>query len=666
MAYLYSNFQQPRPKAPAARAPRMSTILDYSGLDTVNPHDLIEEGHSPSAHDFRIYDSNSESRKVQITTRKGSGRYTTALGQAANVSNTSVTGASTTDVDKLLNWRAVEFTPNATGRLTKIELNMRRGSGFAPLIVEVYNDDWVKIADSSVIESLVGENLAYTPVRFIEAPIVDSGDKYYIVTYIQDNGSGAYQLATNTASSIAYESNSGIAGMTQVPYAINFKTYITPEKVEKGMFRFNTEGGTNYTMVVYPGATNDILYKVDDNDGTFDIVDDTLDLDSVEYSFDVMDGKLFYVNGYDNLKAWDGTTVETITDPELPVLKYIRVYKDRLWGVVAGEANKIVFSEVPGNPSNYPTNEQWYYQWMSTSFMYQPAPKVADPIMALVPYQDVLKVLTTGQKVDIYGYDYDTFGARQSPDTRGTLSSSTATDGQYLYCVGKEGIIRHNGTSGVIITTRVQSIYDAIPDKSKINLAYWNNTLRVYYGSGYFNEILVYDIIRDEWMRDTETWAKRGVVWGDADDDGQLIESSSIVPRIMFAETAHHAMGKAIDFAYWTKYESLGSPAQKKRILKFFPLFEPSEIDFPINVDMDKDMQNLPIRNQVMLTTEGARWGQFNWDDGTVWGNNTAFRAPRLRFPGYAYYFQVRISRRAVNNQVKFYGTQYSYKLRRL
>lgn len=666
MAYLYSNFQQPRPKAPAARQPKMSTILDYTGLDTVNPHDLIEPGHSPSAHDFRIYDSNSDSRKVQITTRRGSGRYTVPLGQAANVSNVSVTGAGVTSVDTILNWRAVTFTPNATGRLTKIELNMRRGTGFAPMIVEVYNKDWIKIADSSVIESSVSETLAYTPVRFIEAPTVTSGEKHYIVMYIQDNGTGAYELATNTASNIAYESNSGVAGLALAGYAINFKTYITQEKVEKGLFRFNTEGGTNHTMVVYPGTDNDILYKVDDDDGTFDVVDDTLNKNAVDYSFDVMDGKLFYVNGYDNLKAWNGTTVETITDPELPILKYIRVYKDRLWGVVASEPNKIVFSEVPGNPSNYPTSEQWYYQWMSTAFMYQPAPKVADPIMALVPYQDMLKVLTTGQKVDIHGYDYDTYYARQSPDTRGTLSPSTATDGTFLYHVGKEGIIRHNGTSGVIITTRVQSLYDAIPDKSKINLVYWNNTLRVYYGSGYFNEILVYDIIRDEWMRDTETWAKRGVAFNDADDAGQLIESSSVVPRIMFAETSHDAMGKAIDFAYWTKYESLGSPAQKKRIIKFFPLFEPSEIDFPINVDMDKDMQNLPVSNQILLTTEGARWGQFNWDDGTKWGNNTAFRAPRLRFPGYAHYFQVRISRRAVNNQVKFYGTQYSYKLRRL
>jgi hypothetical protein len=359
MVMLYSNFQSPRPKAPRARSPSMNTTLNYSGLDTLNPHDLIKVGHSPFAHDFRIYDSNSESRKVQITTRRGSGLYTKSLGETADTSNTSVTGAGVTNVDTLLNWRAFKFVPSTSGRLTKIELNMKRNTGFAPMIVEIYDENWVKIADSSVLEELVTTDLSYTPVYFIEAPVLTSTKTYYVVTYIQDDGSGAYQLATNTASNIAYESNSGVAGLEPVNYAINFKTYITPEKVEKGMYRFNQEGGTNVTIVVYPDDNNDIMYAVNDNDGSFTVVDDTLNKDAIEYSFDIMDGKLFYVNGLDDLKAWDGTTVETITDPELPILKYIRVYKDRLWGVVANESNKIVFSEVPGNPSNYATNEQW-------------------------------------------------------------------------------------------------------------------------------------------------------------------------------------------------------------------------------------------------------------------------------------------------------------------
>lgn len=665
MAYLYSNFQSPRPKAPAARRPLMNVTLNYTGLDAINPHDLVATGRSPFAHDFRIYDSNSESRKVQVTTRRGAGLYTGVLGETADTADISTTGAGLTNVDTLLNWRAVKYVPGSSGRLTKVELNMKRNTGFAPFIVEVYDSGWSKIADSSVMEEVITEGLSYVPAYFIEAPNVVGGEAYYFVFYIQDDGTGAYQMATNTVGT-AYESNSGIAGMVEQDYGINFKSYIVQESAEKGMFRFNMENGTNKTMVVYSNGTNDVLYAVDDNDGTFDIIDNTLNKDAVEYSFAVMDGKLFYVNGYDDLKAWNGTTVETITDAELPILKLIVVYKDRLWGVVANEANKIVFCEVPGNPSDALPGAQWYYAWRSTSFMYQPAPKVADPIMALVPFQDMLKVLTTGQKLDIFGYSYETFTSKQNPDTKGTLSSSTATDGQFLYHVGKEGIIRHNGTSGVVITTSIQPIYDAIPDKSKINLVYWNNTLRVYYGSGYSNEILVYDLVRDEWMRDTETWAKRGIAWNDADDNGQLIESSSLIPRIMFAETGYSALGKAIDFVYWTKYESLGAPAQRKRIIKYFPLFEPSDREFIINVDMDKDMQNLPVHNSVGLTTTGATWGNFKWDDGTTWGANTAFVPTRLRFPGYAYYFQTRISRRAVNNQVKFYGTQYSYKLKRL
>lgn len=666
MAFMYSNFQSPSPRPPAARPPRVTTILDYKGLDVVNPPDLSQPNRSPSAHDFRVYDSNSDDRKVQITTRRGSGLYTDVLGETADYSDVSVTGAGLTSIDTLLNWRGVKFIPTATGRLTKLEINVKRNTGFAPLIVEIYDSTWTKLADSSVIESLMPDTIGYTPVYFIEAPKLTATNTYYVVMYIQDEGSGEYQVSTNTSNTNAYESNSGIAGMTQASYGINIKTYITPELVEKGLFRFNQEGGTNTTVVVYQGTTNDILYKVNDGTGAYTAVDSTLNKNATEYSFEVMDGKLFYVNGYDDLKAWDGTNVETITDTELPILSFIRVYMDRLWGVSASESNKIVFSEVPGNPSGSPANQQWYYAWLSTSFMYEPSPKVADPIKALEVYQGKLKVLTTNTKVDISGYDYDTFVANQNPDTNGTLSSSVVNDGTFLYHVGKHGIIKHNGTSGVSITQAVQPIYDAIVDKSKIKLVCWNNTIRVYYGNGYSNEVLVYDLVQGEWARDTDTWTKRGVVFNDADDEGQLMESSSIVPRIMYAETGYSGLGKAIDFAYWTKYESLGAPAMKKRIVKFFPLFEPSERDFNINIEMDKDMQNLPVSSVVTLTTSGAKWGAFNWSDGTHWGSNTAFKVTRLRFPGYSYYYQIRISRRAVNNQVKFYGTQYSYKLRRL
>jgi len=665
MAFLYSAFQTPAPRAPAARPPKYATILNYAGLDLINPPDNTPENRSPSAHDFRVYDSNSDNRKVQITTRRGSGVYSQVRGETIDVSETSTTGADTTVVDTILNWRAQKFVPSTSGLLTRIELNLQLGTGFGPLIVEVYDSNMDKIADSSVLEQDIQETLAYTPARFIEAPQVTSGQTYYIVMYVQDNGHGDYILSTTTNSTNAYESNSGAANLIAQTYSLNYKTYISPNIVEKGLFRFNQQGGTNRTMVVYSNGTNDVLYEINDNTGVMTVVDNTLNKNALDYSFEVMDGKLFYVNGLDGLRVWDGTTVSTITDAELPILNFIRVYKDRLWGVSASEPNKIIFSEAPGNPVGSPVGQQWYNAYLSTSFMYQPAPKVADPIIALEVYQDVLKVLTTGPKIDIYGYDDDTFSAKKSPDHTGTVSRSVASDGQYLYCVSDQGIIRHNGTSGVNIATNIQPVFDGISDKTKVNLVVWKNTLRVYYGSGPFRDILVYDIARNEWMHDTETHAKRGVVFSDTDDDGRLVESSSLVQAVYQAETGYSNLGKAIDFEYWTKYESLGAPAMKKRILKYFPLFEPSDIDFSIKVSIDKDLRNEPTDSYVTLTTTGTKWGQFNWDEAD-WGSNTAFNPVRLRFPGYAFYYQIRISRRAVNNQVKFYGSQYSYKLRRL
>lgn len=68
------------------------------------------------------------------------------------------------------------------------------------------------------------------------------------------------------------------------------------------------------------------------------------------------------------------TGIEYIVDDQLPILSDIIMHKDRLWGVVASDPNKLVFSENPGNPSNLPVGQQWYRQWLSVSFLYVPRP----------------------------------------------------------------------------------------------------------------------------------------------------------------------------------------------------------------------------------------------------------------------------------------------------
>ena len=654
---------------PSARKVPQETLFDFRGLDYSTPYDSIKNGRSPFAKNFRLYEDNEEDRRVAISTRKGSGLYTKVMNETANVSNVATTGAGVAPVDKITAWKAMPFTATSSGRLTKIELNVRTGTGRGPLIIEVYTNNvglpGSKIADSSIKEGLITASFGYKPAYFIEAPEITSGSTYWIVAYVQDDGSGSYEFSTNTASALAKTSNGGLAGFFPTSYSINFKTYTTTSNLEKGMFRFNRENADNKTIIIY-GTT---MYAVDDTDGSFTSIATGLNASAEDYSFAVMDGKLFWVNGYDNLKAYNGTTVETITDTELPILSQIIIHNDRMMGVVANERNKMVYSENPGNPSDLPSNQQWYYQWLSVNFFYVPAPKVADPIIGMIPFQNVLKIFTTNGKYDLYGYDINTYELRQSLAKKGAVSSSLLADESYVYFVGKDGIYRHNGTRDDLISELISTVFNRIDFPENINIVEWNKGIRFYFGrpsAGFNTDCLIFDKQLEEWQHDTEVYANRGIVFTDADDDGRLVESSSLVPQIFQAEVDYDNLGKAIDFAYWTRYDSLGAPAQRKRMQKYFPLFEPVGRAFTINVDMDKDKSNTPVHNNVTLTVTGALWGEFDWGDGTIWGDTTQFKPKRLRFPGWAYYWQMRISRRAINNPVMFFGVQYSYKVKRL
>lgn len=654
---------------PAARIAKSNTIFDFRGLDYSSPYDLIQKGRTPFAKNFRLYEDDDSSRRVAISTRKGSSAYSQVLNEAAGAEDTDITGAGDALVDKLLEWKAVPFTASATGRLTKVELNVRKGTGQSALVVELWTDvagvPGSKISDTSIPADAISSSYSYQPAYFIDAPSVTSASTYWIVAYIQDDGEGAYQWSFNTDSATAMTSNSGVAGFVATDYSLNFKTYTSSNAIERGMFRFNKDSGVNKTVVVY-GTT---LYSVDDNTGAFTSIATGLSSSATRYSWAVADGKLFWVNGYDDLMAWDGTDVETITDTELPILSQIIMHRDRLFGVVAAEPNKIVWSENPGNPSDLPTDEQWYYAWLSVNFWYVPAPKVADPIVAMVGFQNVLKIFTTNSKYDFYGYDLTNFELRQSIGKKGAVSSSVFADESFIYFVGDDGFYRHNGSSDELISDLIQPLFASIAFPENITIAKWKRQIRFYFGSsgsGNNTDCLLYHTVYEEWQHDTEVYAKRGVTWTDADDDGRLIESSSITPRINQAEVDYDNMGKPIDFAYWTKYESLGMPAQRKRLLKYFPLFEPVGRAFTINVDMDKDRSNTPVYNSVTLTFTGALWGTFDWGDGTTWGDQTKFKPQKLRYPGYAYYWQMRISRRGINNPVMFFGVQYSYKAKRL
>ncbi len=378
----------------------------------------------------------------------------------------------------------------------------------------------------------------------------------------------------------------------------------------------------------------------------------------------------------DDLSIID-TGIEYIRDPELPILSDIVMHKDRLFGVVASDPNKIVFSENPGNPAYDPTGviptnprEQWYYAWLSVSFWYVPRPHNGSPITKLVSFQDALTVFTQDNKYILSGYDRGSLNLRQATGNKGAMSSrGVISDENSIYFVSNDGFYMYNGSGDKKISARINPLVDGCPRVEDITPVMWKNQVRFYMateGSPINDACVIFDKDMEEMLYDTETYVNRAIWYQDANDDEQLVEFSSLGQVSYFAEQNYHSLGAPIDFEYRLKYDSMGSPMQKKRLKRFWPILQGVDNSFAIQLAMDKDFQDSPKVKEQYMTTNGAKLGAFKLGDGTILGGDKSFKPKRQSYSGYARYWQLRVKRKGVNNRVAFIGAQYSYKLKRL
>lgn len=674
MAYSSQYAQRNNVSVPAPRPSAEITRTELGGLDLTSPYDSIKKGRTPFARNFRLYAEEKGDRRVAVSNRKGSGHYLVPQGEALNVAAEDNLTPGDAVLGIKTNWHAQSFVPTLTQRLTMISIPIKNVTNArGPVIIEIRSDNsgvpGTKIADSSILNSDIGSIYAWREARFIEAPLLTSGATYWIVAYMQDDGLNNYYWRTAPGTSLSSQS-SGM-GWDAESYSLNFRTYLSPDMTVKGIARYTPSTGFNRTVL----ALGSDLYYATDSTGALTSFATGLNASATNYSFTSADNKLFWVNNFDNLQTWNGTTVETITHTQLPILKYIAFHKNVLWGVTKDDPNKLVYSVAPVETDA--TGKSWYYGWRSTNFGYVPAPKAADPITAIVPFQDTLVVFTASTKFVVYGSNAGDVQPRQATGKKGAVSArGVYADENYVYFVSNDGFYRWNGAQDELISDMtdrdggsIQSEFDGIPDKTKVSVTKWKRGVRFYYassGSSANNRCAIFHTTFNEWMLDTDAYVKYAVPWLDADDSPMLVEASSTAPTAHYAEMADHNLGKQIDFIYKFVYDSLGSPGKKKRIVKMKPLVEGEGSDYSVQIGVDKDLEDTPRFKDFPLETEGATVGEFTVGDGTVVGGKQIFKPTNVRTTGYAYYWQVIIKRKAVLNPVNIMGYVLSYREKRL
>lgn len=279
-------------------------VTKLAGLDMVSPTDEIAQGRTPDSKNFRLFEDTQAGREVAVSSRKGPALYTLPLSETLVASNTSTTGASTANIGVNINTHLQPFTPSTSGRISRLDLNLGNGTATSVVRVDIYTDLSNKpdklLTSSSFLDMPSTPNWA--TARFINATQLDSSKQYWAVFYVQDDGDGQALVATTTSGTKSY-SGIGILGATMNTYSLLYRIYISPSQSALGSYRFNRDDSVNRTVVAY-GTT---MYVVDETNKVLKPLITGLSSNASYYDFTNGDGKVFWVNGYDNVTAWNGT-----------------------------------------------------------------------------------------------------------------------------------------------------------------------------------------------------------------------------------------------------------------------------------------------------------------------------------------------------------------------
>lgn len=553
-----------------------------------------------------------------IGMKKGPGFYGKPGGETASVSQTSVTGAAN-QVLTPTQWVASAYTPLSTARLTRLDLNLKTGSpaGTAPLLVELWSDSGTgplaKLAGTSISSPKFTSSYQYLSAYFIEAPLLVSGTKYWIVAYQQSNGIGQYAWSSSSTYTGGLASvNSGVSWSSI--NGLNFTAYLSTDGGVLGGDRFAFSSGSKFDVIAIKEAAGTTgVYWINPSTGALTAISTGLSSSATNYSFAFSNDLMVYVNGFDAPRQWTGIADTAVPNigPFLSAPVSLVVNHKNRWFFLEGTTSRVVFSE-PGDITTY----------LSTNFIYIPAPKSGDPANSMFRLQDNLWFGTRKTKYVLYGADLSSFVLRQSTATKGIINQNCVTvDGNFAYFASDDGIYSCNGATDELLSRSITPDYLAIPDLTKGFLIVWNNNLRFYFpfaGSAVNNGMMMLDLINSGWFIDSNAYVGRAFKYRTKGDPLSMVECSSLVGQAFYAEQQYSDLGKPIKLEYFDAPLSFGDPGIFKQIMFYYVRFVAQAGSYQVDCQMDKDLQNSPASNLVNMQGSGAVWGTavwgaFNW-----------------------------------------------------
>ena len=638
----------------------MDEMYNLRGLNMITPDQTIDDsdktrGQSPFTINSRLLaPQNDTDPRVAVQSRRGTGFYTQPIGEAINVQNITATSPSDQPIS-YLNRVAQQFTPFLTKAITGVELQLKNAGSNDNIIVQIYENVSGNLgnllATSSISRSQVLDTYSYVRARFSQAPTLTTGTVYWIVVSAQELISTAnYSLSKTTAGSGAIVSVDGGSTWSATTGSFNFKTYLSTPGGIKGVHRFVTKAGLKQTLFAHG---NDIYLVTNEATGTFVSIKSGLNPSATRVRFRTVYDKVFMVNGYNNMGKWDGTTyTESTHTTDFPVPDNVIIYHDRAWYYSKVEPTKLYFSDI------YPDLETV----SSVNFQYVPDTSSSDPLTGFVVFQDQLVLFTKESKYLLLGDDVSTLGLSQSPGgTKGAVSQEAISAGEkvvYFWSIDG-GAYYYDGAQDKALGDPIQPEAANIADLASMDSIVTDKEWRIYYkriGDLTHTRMLLYDLRYGEWLMDTETYTRLPISW--SLENNELIESSSTVGQLYFAESAISQLGSPIKFRYWTNYKKYTSGIAKDRIRTFRAIFASPEKTISVLVGKDADFDNDARYKNVILTSSGIFYdgGETYNSPTALYGKGARVSQPKIALSGRAMNTQYRFEKDVLNTEVRLYG----------
>jgi hypothetical protein len=331
-----------------------------------------------------------DAREVQIgkwRTRQGNDLLSIPIGEAVNVQEASLTGASTFDFSSTT-WWAAKVVATASGPLTALEARIQNTHGATGTIVLVlYTDNagtpGTEIFRTTIANSAVTSSLAYVKGRSITCPDIVNGTTYWIVGFVQNGGTNTYTISTTTNTTTSKTSTNSGQTWSAAARSMNVRLSTATSGGSKGCIRVKRPNGNTVTFMAH-GTT---LYSVNETTGATTPVATDVDVNATNVRFAFVNDVLYWTDGLSKPHKYDFVSATTVA-----------ASSENVENVIEHKGFLFYKSTVDTSKAFY-TNFGLYDTFTATDFFYVPSPKTADSVKAFAKLTGNLYILTPQQQV---------------------------------------------------------------------------------------------------------------------------------------------------------------------------------------------------------------------------------------------------------------------------